>query len=170
LGKKGDMAVENTPGTTDLGQPRDAAWVRALPLVVGGLLVFGALKACGFVGGGRGGLEPGTYACFTGTVTPSMRQPRTDQELQQQTGQTAVQDIIVPNMLLVPAAFGNIIIDDNGGYSLTAMDRSGDYSVSDGELTFTGDLGGLTLRSFEPANHRFTFSFQEMGIECNLQR
>jgi hypothetical protein len=167
---EGQLAEADELHSCAVAEPKDAAWVRILPLVVGGLVIFAGLKACGVVGGGSGGLEPGTYACFTGTVTPSMLQPRTDQQLQEQTGQTAVRDVVVPNMMLVPAVFGNIIIDDSGGYSLTAMDRRGDYSVSGGELSFTGDLGGLTLRSFEPANHRFTFSFQDMGIECNLQR
>ncbi len=158
-----DNAIEGT-------QPTDAAWVRALPLVVGALVVFAVLKTCGFVGGGSGGLVPGTYACFTGTVTPSMLLPRTTEQLQEQTGQSAVRDVTIPNMMLLPAVFGNIIIDDDGGYTLTGMDRSGDYSVSGETLSFTGDLGGLTLRSFERANHRFTFMFQDMAIECNLQR
>jgi hypothetical protein len=160
----------NDPQNGTSAEPRDAAWVRALPLLVGGLVIFAGLKACGLVGGGSGGLVEGTYRCFTGTLTQSIRQPRTRDELQDQTGQSAVRDVVPPTMMLIPAVFGNIEIESGGNYSLPSMGSGGEYSVSGDELSFTGDLGGMEVRSFEPANGRFTLAYQDMGYQCSLDR
>lgn len=161
------MTEGNLPGAMPTAEPRDAKWVRALPLVVGGLILFAVLKSCGFVGSG-GGLVDGTYGCFTTTITPSTRIARTQDELQQ-TGQTMVRDIIQPSMLMIPAIFGNIQVDGSS-YTLSGSGNGGEYSASGDSLSFTGDLSAMTVRGFEPDNNRFTLVYQDMAFLCSLNR
>ncbi len=157
--------AETTAGPAE---PRDAKWVAALPFVVGGLVLFAGLKACGFVDSG-GGLVDGTYGCFTTTITPSTRLARTPEELQQQTGQTMVRDIIQPNMLMIPAIFGNIEVDGSS-YTLSGSGNGGEYDASGTDLSFTGDLSAMTVRGFEPDTNRFTLVYQDMAFQCSLNR
>jgi hypothetical protein len=151
-------------------QPRDAKWVSALPLVVGGLAILAGLKMLGVLPGNGGNLAAGTYGCFTTTLTPSPRQPRTQRELAEQTGQTMVRDVIPPNIMLFPAVFGSIIVDGDGGYTLSNSPESGEYRASGTDLSFTGGLDGLTVRSFDPDANRFSLAYQDMTIECSLNR
>ena len=148
--------------------PRDARWVPGLLIIVAALAL---LKACGYISAGSGGgLTPGTYGCFSSTITATTRLPRTPDQLVQDTGQNLVRDIVPPDMLLVPAAFGNIVVGAGGDYVLTGLGRGGDHRVNGTELTFTGELAALEVRDFTPDTNRFTLVYDSLAFQCSLNR
>jgi hypothetical protein len=169
---EGQMTDATSQTTTGV-EPRDAAWVRALPFVVGGLLLFVLLKFIGVVPG-SGGMPGGTYQCMTATnIAPYGNQvPRSREDLRRETGQDQVGDIMVPGAMVIPAPFGNIEIDEGGSYRMISNGAEGSYAMDTGAgtLSFTGEMAVLTVSGFDAEAGRFLAAYEDMRFDCNLLR
>lgn len=124
-------------------------------------------------------LNAGTYECFTITVMTSPLPPRQRDDPvvvarrgARVPGQIDVPDVNVPQMLLAPAAFGNVILDGNGTYRMPTIGQTGKYgfNVATGRPTFTGDLGVMLKNEYNGSGTSFHIGLKGLNFECGLLR
>jgi hypothetical protein len=124
-------------------------------------------------------LSTGTYECFTITVMTSPLPPRQRDDPvvvarrgARIPGQFDVPDINVPQMLLAPAAFGNVILDGKGTYKMPTTGQTGKYgfNAATGRPTFTGDLGVMLRNEYNGSGTSFHIGLQGLNFECGLLR
>ncbi len=116
-------------------------------------------------------LKAGRYNCFTVTVTAhSQTAGELMQETNRQRAGYPIRPMIVPQMLLAPAAFGSIILDGKGGYTMPSTRQSGRYGFNSaaGRPTFTGDLGAMKLGPYNGSGEAFEVGWQGMNFHCGL--
>jgi hypothetical protein len=124
-------------------------------------------------------LKAGAYECFTITVMTSPMPPRQRDDPvvvarrgARVPGQFDVPDVNVPQMLLAPAAFGNVILDGKGTYRMPTIGQSGKYgfNAATGRPTFTGDLGVMLRNEYNGSGTSFHIGYQGLNFECGLLR
>jgi hypothetical protein len=122
-------------------------------------------------------LKAGTYECFTITVMTSPLPPRHRDDPvvvarrgARVPGQFDVPDINVPQMLLAPAAFGNVNLDGKGTYRMPTIGQTGKYgfNAATGRPTFTGDLGVMLRNEYNGTGTSFHIGLRGMNFECGL--
>lgn len=89
--------------------------------------------------------KAGTYYCYTTTYT--LENP----------------------VQVIPAFFGNLILDGKGHYTLTGRKTSGEYffNKTTGVLSFTGDLKIMKVEHY--TDTRFWLVYQGLAYDCGLQ-
>ena len=89
--------------------------------------------------------KAGTYYCYTTTYT--LENP----------------------VQVIPAFFGNLILDGKGHYTLTGRKTKGEYffNKTTGVLSFTGDLKIMKVEHY--TNTRFWLVYQGLAYDCGLQ-
>ncbi len=70
---------------------------------------------------------------------------------------------------IVPAFFGDLILDGKGRYTLTGRKTSGEYmfNKTTGVLSFTGDLKVMKVERYTSSH--FILVYQSLSYECGLQ-
>lgn len=121
-------------------------------------------------------LKQGTYGCWTLT-TSYVAPPPPDS--QSEINRRALELEIDPNsrsiqpagLSIVPAVFGNVILDGKGGYKITAVKQRGTYGFDSkkGLPTFTGDLGAMKLVEYSGTGTSFTVGWDGMNYHCGLE-
>jgi hypothetical protein len=116
-------------------------------------------------------LKPGRFSCFTISVT-ARTQTAADvlEESNRKRAGNPVRPMQAPQIFLAPAAFGNIILDGKGGYTMPTTRQSGRYgfNTATGRPTFTGDLGAMKLVEYRGTGENFTIGWQGMNFQCSL--
>jgi hypothetical protein len=121
-------------------------------------------------------LKPGTYGCWT--LSMSYRAPPapdSQSEINRRARQLEIdpnsRSIQSPNLSLVPAVFGNVILDGKGRYRIPAVKQTGTYGFDrrKGLPTFTGDLGGMKLVEYSGTGTSFVLGWQDMNYQCGLE-
>ncbi len=79
-------------------------------------------------------------------------------------------DVNVPQMLLVPAAFGPVVLDGKGTYRLPVIGQSGKYgfNAATGRPTFTGDLGAMLKKEYNGTGTSFHLGLNGLNFDCGL--
>ncbi len=117
------------------------------------------------------GLKAGTYQCFTITTmmgrTPS---PNDLSEVNRRAAGNPIRPMVPPQLLLAPAAFGNVILDGKGNYRLPSVGQAGRYgfNAATGRPTFTGDLGAMQQGEYSGTGTRFIVGWQGVNYQCGL--
>ena len=104
-------------------------------------------------------LKADRYGCSATTLTsavPGRAYP----------GRPATFDM--PQMISVPALFGDIIIDGRGGYRLPKIGTSGRalFDRASGALSFTGDLSAFKVQRIRDHDAWFALSTSDMRFDC----
>jgi hypothetical protein len=119
----------------------------------------------------------GTYQCFTTSwmQTGPAPNPRDMDERKKrgmnplEPGEFAMNIPAPMGMMLMPAVFGEIEIDGKGGYALKQMKQTGKYTfdAKQNDLRFTGDLGAMVAREFNPQTSGFVLTYEEeLAFQC----
>ena len=117
-------------------------------------------------------LKTGRYTCHTITtsanVTGTAAERMQDQNHREAGG--TVRTVNSPGTLLAPAAFGAIILDGRGSYTMPSINQSGRYGFdrAKGVPTFTGDLGAMKLVEYSGSGDRFSLQWNGMNFHCGL--
>jgi hypothetical protein len=124
-------------------------------------------------------LKAGSYRCFTTNMAPpgpaiNPRDPdwRKSQGLPPlERGQRATPPMQAPMIMIMPAFFGNILIDGKGGYKMTGNGKTGKYgfNAATATPTFTGDLSIMKVRGYNSATGRFFLVYDTLAFQCGLQ-
>ncbi len=116
-------------------------------------------------------LKAGQYSCHTITVTAHTQTAgeAMEEETWRKSG-NPIRPMTVPHMLLAPAAFGEIILDGKGGYTMPAIKQTGRYGFdkAKGVPTFTGDLGAMQIVEYPGTGDRFSLGYNGMNFDCSL--
>jgi hypothetical protein len=125
----------------------------------------------------QGPLRPGSYRCFTTNMAPpgpaiNPRDPdwRKSQGLPElESGQRATPPMQVPGVMIMPAFFGNILIDGKGTYKLTRSGHTGKYGFNKAAAvpTFTGDLKVMKVQGYDSSVGRFFLVYQSLAFQCS---
>lgn len=116
-------------------------------------------------------LKAGKYLCHT--ITTTARTQTADEVLNTQyrdENGIRVRPMTPPQILLAPAAFGAILIDGKGGYTMPAIRQSGRYgfNAARGVPTFTGDLGAMRVAEYRGSGEDFTLEYRGTRFQCSL--
>jgi hypothetical protein len=118
------------------------------------------------------GLKPGTYQCFTLSTLYVPNPERTDSRevARVGAGNVWVRPMVAPQLLLAPAAFGNVVLDGQGNYRFTNIRQGGKYgfNTATGMPTFTGDLGAMKLVEYSSEGTSFVVGWQGTNYQCGL--
>jgi hypothetical protein len=140
-----------------------------------GLLLFGTVIGCRTSEGQSVGGFNGSYRCFTTSMMQvgaapnardrNEREKRGMHELER--GERAVPIAPQQQIMIMPAFFGNVVMDGRGGYRLTGSGHTGGYSVNrtTSAVTFTGDLKVMELRRIS-GRDAFFLVYQDLAFEC----
>lgn len=116
-------------------------------------------------------LQKGTYSCYT--ITTQYTNPDTQIDpvaVLRKQSDVKVRPMTVPQIFMAPAAFGNVILDGKGKYTMPQTKQSGSYSfdASTGRPRFTGDLGAMKLLDYNGTGTSFNVGWQGMNFNCGL--
>jgi hypothetical protein len=116
-------------------------------------------------------LKAGTYQCSTTTMMQGQAPAPTDQaDARRRAAGNTIQPMAAPQIMLAPAAFGNVILDGKGGYRMPAVRQAGKYgfNASTGRPTFTGDLGVMLRPEYSGTGTSFFLGLEGMNFQCAL--
>jgi hypothetical protein len=116
-------------------------------------------------------LVEGKYQCFTlSTMYAAPPSPDSPAEVTRRQTGNKVRPIVLPQLFLSPALFGNVILDGKGGYTMPSTRQSGRYGFNKakGLPTFTGDLGAMQLVEYDGTGRSFVVGLQGMNFHCGL--
>jgi hypothetical protein len=142
------------------------------------VLLIGTVIGCRTTEGQAVGGFNGSYRCFTTSMMQvgaapnardrNEREKRGMHELER--GERAVPIAPQQQIMIMPAFFGNVVMDGRGGYRLTGSGHTGGYAVNraTSAVTFTGDLKIMELRRIE-GRDAFFLVYQDMAFECGNQ-
>jgi hypothetical protein len=116
-------------------------------------------------------LKPGTYQCFTiGTLLGQTPLPTDLSEINRAAAGNKIRPMVAPQIMLAPAAFGNVVLDGKGTYRMPTIGQSGKYGFNPatGRPTFTGDLGVMLQREYSGTGTSFFVGLQGTNFQCGL--
>jgi hypothetical protein len=116
-------------------------------------------------------LKQGTYSCFTiAAMAPQATLPTDLSEVNRAAQGNKIRPMVPPQILLAPAAFGNVILDGKDGYRITAVRSVGKYGFNKatGRPTFTGDLGAMKQGEYNGTGTRFIVGWEGVNYQCSL--
>lgn len=117
-------------------------------------------------------LKSGRYTCHTITSSSNINgtAAETMQDQAHRDAGGTVRTVNTPGIFLAPAAFGAIILDGKGGYTMPTIRQSGRYGFdkAKGLPTFTGDLGAMKLVEYSENGDRFSLQWDGTNFHCGL--
>ena len=95
--------------------------------------------------------KAGRYYCYTTVYSPSPYQSGA--------------------IRVVPAFFGDVILDGKGNYKFSRKSGTGQYAFdrATSKLSFTGDLGLMTVDQYKSKNYSFFLTHNGLAFQCGLQ-
>jgi hypothetical protein len=116
-------------------------------------------------------LRAGTFRCVTiATLQPRTRDKSDPAEINRRAGGSTIRPMTPSQLLLAPAAFGNVVLDGNANWRFTAIRQGGRYGFNraTGRPTFTGDLGAMEQGEYSGTGTSFIVGFQGVSYKCAL--
>jgi hypothetical protein len=118
-------------------------------------------------------LKKGTYSCWTlSTMYKAPPAPDSPGEINRRARKLEIdpnsRPMSPPDLYMMPAVFGNVILDGKGRYTITAVKQSGTYGFDrkKGLPTFTGDLGAMKLVEYSGTGTSFVVGWEGANYQC----
>ncbi len=144
-------------------------WLK-LSLIITALLAMGSLGTPAYAESLP--LKTGTYSCWTlATMYKAPPGPDEPSEINRRAAGNDIRPMVAPGLLLAPAAFGNVILDGKGRYTMPTVNQSGSYGFdkAKGLPTFTGDLGAMQLMEYSGTGTSFVVRWDTMSFQCAVR-